>query len=286
MRYLTFWPNTDNIHGDLGWLEILFPKGEYQWHFDFVMPDDRQSRVVIIVNSWCDNNVKYTIGDLNQRISQWRSVLLVSIGDEHGLWHWKSITHPNTIIWTQLPKPNRHDSLRWLPAGPLSQYTLLSKYQNNIHNKDLDWFFSGMEKSVEWSQAIKALPGANSLYSSSLLTADDYYKSLARTKIVPCRPTDVSPETARVYDALEAGCVPIVGIYPAHPWWRWATPSIDWSRYWTGLFGENPPFPIISDLNLLGAEVQNVLNNWSEISNRVHDWWGKYKISLRETLTP
>ncbi len=141
-----------------------------------------------------------------------------------------------------------------------------------------------MEKSQEWRNAIKALPSINSFYSSDFLLTTDYYKLLARTKIIPCRPTDFSPETARVYDALEAGCIPIVGVYPAHPWWRWATPPIDWPRYWIGMFGENPPFPVIPDPTLLGATVQNTLNRWPEISKQVFNWWTNYKTALRTKL--
>ena len=284
MKHLTFWPNSDNTCGDLGWLEMLFPKDEYRWHIDFVAPEARQSQTVIIVNAWCGNSTKYTIGELNQQVSQWQKIQIVSIGDEHGLWHWRSITHPNAIIWVQFPKPNRHDDLRWLPAGPLSQYIMLSKYQDIIDDKDLDWSFSGMEKSPEWMQAMKALPAVNSFYSADLLAAEDYYRLLARTKVVPCRPTDFGPETARIYDALEAGCVPIVGVYPAHPWWRWATPPIDWPRYWTGLFGENPPFPVISDPAFLGEAVRNTLSKWPEIGAQVSDWWKKHKISLHAKL--
>lgn len=253
------------------WLEAAFPRLSNKWT-DFRTVGDG---AVVVINGAAYLKDVRDMHQLNDDLRNFQWVLLVSIGDEGSGQHLEWIDHPKSSIWVFDPKPGKHDNFHRLPAGPLQscQQFLL---QFPSKEKPRDWFFSGSVRDAAWDAAIHSLPVERGGLCPYHLGQKEYIQCLTAAKIVPCRPSWTSPETCRLYDALEAGCIPIVGVYPSenppgHRWWR--DSGFDWLHYWEYIFGERPPFPIIENAAELESVFQNTLDNWHNNAQEVFFWW-------------
>ena len=94
-------------------------------------------------------------------------------------------------------------------------------------------------------------------------------KILSSTEFLPCPNGFVHPETYRLYEALECGCIPIVeNAY----------------KYYDRLFPGNPFLKIDK-----WKESLPMLQNWStkQISNKREEcirWWNEYKFQTQEFI--
>ena len=295
--HVVFWPYFEGLVDRVCLLELAFPRQSSVWVNNF---DDfhHDSGAVVIING----SVSYvpTMRELASLTKNFKWMLLVSIGDEGSGQHFEWIERPNISIWVQEPKPGvsgtlepqgrgdgllDHDKYHRMPVGPITRiFNMLPLVQNEMKEKPLDWFCSGSIRDVAWDKATRALPvGRGNYFYSGHLSYEDYARSLASAKITVCRPTLTTPETCRVYDALEAGCIPIVGTTPCGDGW-FAKSALNWSHYWEYVLGEKPPFPVIDGPDELAGAVKEVLDNWPERSRIVSSWWKDYKIRLIHTL--
>lgn len=281
---LVFWPHSERLQDRFGYLEELFPPFEYSWIHDFKnfpsTVNSRQYGAVIIVNGAANG---IDMRQLNSQLyaSGMNWALILSFCDEGSGQHLEWIDHSNVSLWVEMPKPGKHDAWHRLPVGALPR--ILNTFSDE---RPIDWFFSGQIKDRAWDIATRQL--TNGKYVPYHMSHGDYWASLASSKVTICRPTWASPETCRVYDALEAGSVPIVGCYPSeapdgHRWWRKL--GFDWPHYWEYVLGETPPFPIIQDPKELVAVVQDQIARWTpKRSDEVRNWWSNHKQSLRMVL--
>ncbi len=300
MTHVVFWPNAHGLWEDRVTLfEQAFPKSENIWMSDFKQfhfdefghaPNFDHLGAVVIINGAVATD---GMNVLNDQIRHFKWVLLASIGDEGSGQHLEWIQHPNCSIWVQDPKPGKHDRYHRLPSYSLPQ---IAQYVPKFGiEKSIDWFFSGSKRGRRWFDAIHNLNRDNCSLYDTHLGNEEYALSLARSKVVPCRPTFATPETCRVYDALEFGCVPIVGMTPSenicehcdrednhpheHHWWRGS--GINWLQYWSYIFGENPPFPVVESYHDLAAAMNKVLADWNEDTPKLmQNWWFKQKQRL------
>ena len=279
MIHVVFWPYITNLEGRLDLLEKAFPRHSNNWVEKFSDFHHEYDGAIVVINGGCGTVPDMRV--LNDQLRNFRWVLLISIGDEGSSQHMEWIDHPSISIWVMEPKPGKHDKFHRVIAGPLSECSRLAP-PFQVEDRPLDWFFSGSVRDEEWDKAIRGLSGKSEFYTYHLGYAG-YVQRLASAKVVPCRPCLSIPETCRVYDALEAGCVPIVGTYPLLPNW-WQTFGFDWPNYWEYTLGEIPPFPIIDGPEYLPEAVEQALSAWPNNAVRVHEWWIDYKERLVKKL--
>ena len=92
---------------------------------------------------------------------------------------------------------------------------------------------------------------------------------LSSTEFIPCPNGFVHPETYRVYEALECGCIPIVeNAY----------------KYYDRLFPNNPFIKINK-----WKDAKEIINSWTknQISKKREEcklWWLKYKENIQESI--
>ena len=92
---------------------------------------------------------------------------------------------------------------------------------------------------------------------------------LASTQIVPCPNGFVHPETYRLYEALESGCIPIVeNAY----------------KYYDRLYPHNPFLKIDK-----WEEAKSIILKWDskKIEKKQEEcklWWNQYKNELQESI--
>jgi hypothetical protein len=183
----------------------------------------------------------------------------------------------------------------------------------HISDRSYRWSFAGQVKSSRsrMLRAARKIPGGkvfltNGLQDPEALDVDSYAKLLADSVFVPCPRGNVSLDTFRVYEALEAGAIPIVEdgtVAPVvvhangHPALRrfrdWFNssgrpPSIDdetegaHQSYWLEAYGSDFPCPRIHDWRNLVHVMSNI--NAEETSEHCIEWWQGYKNSLVSKL--
>lgn len=292
MTNVVFWPYFARCEERIDLFEKAFPRETNNWCHRFTDFKNYDEGAVVIMNGGgCYEQDLQGMHEMQEDLKPFRWVLLISMNDEGSGQHLEWIEHPRVKIWVQDPKPNKHNFCHRFPSWPIKGY---EKVLTSFPKQDrmLDWFFSGSMRDLAWDEQIRNLPGNGKFYDTHL-GYEGYMQHLYSSKFCPCRPCFQSPETCRVYDALEAGCIPIVGIYPAInptngvPWWP--TFGFDWPNYWEYIYGETPPFPIIKDASDLNWTFKELMNNWTpEQSQKVYDWWQtqkqKFISDLREDV--
>src|SRR5438128_265611 len=103
----------------------------------------------------------------------------------------------------------------------------------------------------------------------------EYAAHMTSAKIAPCPSGAVSPDSFRLYEALEAHAVPIADD---------VSPSYDSRGYWQMLY-PGAPFPIISDYTDLPGWIDDQLAVWPTNANRIAAWWMAEKRRMAHALT-
>lgn len=205
--------------------------------------------------------------------------LVVVIGDEASVFPTSWVMNqPNRVLWQQMPVPGfyNHAKRKLICGYPHDAQMHLANYDVMAVDRPLDWFYSGQVNHIRRRQCIEELQhlhGVGQVIQTpgfwQGLDRAVYYRRMAEAKIVPCPAGASTPDTLRVAEALEAGCVPIAdGLH-----YRIGYPR----GYWQYVFEEEPPFPIIEDWRTLQVVMDRQLADWPNNRNRCVEWWKNYK---------
>lgn len=211
---------------------------------------------------------------INKYLTTLTWALVILVGDEASVFPYEKLKHENMRSWVMHPAPQRHDEA--------TRY-LINGYPPQIHDfkekvaKEIDYYFAGQINHRRRHEMIAAMSMVNGLsgqidVSSGFaqgLDHDEYYQNLARAKIALCPSGPETPDTFRVWEALELGCVPIVERLPS----REGYPD----GFWEYLLGEAPPFVFIDSWDGIEKLLPAVLRDWKGISNRCSAWWKQRK---------
>lgn len=231
--------------------------------------------LVIIHARLHDKDIK----EVNRQLSflDWAIVFLV--GDEQNLFPYESLKHRNFKTWTMHPRPGRHKG-RFLVNGYAPDTKLLKDCRAQFTEKPLDFFFSGQmghARRDECVAAINQMPNGKVVSTKGFtqgLDHQQYFQLLASAKFAPCPSGPQMPDTFRLYEALEAGCVPIVDQGPdGYP-----------GGFWENLFGEVPPFPVVDDWGSAKGVIEELLPDWKAKSNEIGAWWQRMKRKIALNL--
>lgn len=272
---------------DQGWLERILDQTLHPHSYTFThfpkasAVPDREGAVVIIPGRW---NVEYT-SELAEEMSGLTWALIVITGDEESVFPWENL-HTNLpmdhFFWIQTPHPHKHNHNFIRPIGdfwpPSCPEIINSLFPTT---RTWNWSFSGQVNNparVECYATLRAREhnhkDGHVMKTSGFgagLSYVDYLRALCNTKIAPCPTGTFTPDTFRLYEALEAGCIPITDAGSPH------TGDIG---YWQFLFGEEPPFPLISSWKEFNGKCDALLDGWDERSREVSNWWSGYKTRI------
>lgn len=262
---------------DQGLLEDTFNKGNFNHHIGM---KDLEGGGVVVING--RTHVE-DIEKINQDISKLDWVLFIITGDEEALFPWADIKHPMKRIWVMLPRMNEHNDI---------SYRLVNGYRPDTREilkvigpqqRRLDWSFIGQNNherrelcAVVLRQLEPMYPNKCKLvetdaFGKEVVNYNEYLKTLASTKIAPCPSGIESPDSFRLYEALEAGCYPVVDAFSTNN----QAPG-----FWKYLFGESPPFPIVDYWDKFFIILPDLLNEWPNNANKVFAWWQGIKRSM------
>lgn len=278
----------DRGYWDNGLLEDLFKQGNFEHHYDFdwvndsaELPEEREGAIVII-------NGRTHIEDaeaINTDIAKLRWVLFIDTGDEEALFPWRDVKHSIMKVWIMLPRMNQHDDVSFhLPNGYRPTTHELLKYMG-AKDRNLDYFFAGQVNHERRQQCFDVLKQFEPFYKCKIVGTDGFGKEdvpydkylfdMASTKIAPCPSGVESPDNFRLYEALEAGCLPVVDAFST---------NFKTSGFWRYLFGDDIPFPIIDYWDAFPKILPGLLKDYPANANRCFAWWQRKKREMKFKL--
>lgn len=215
-------------------------------------------------------------------VERYAWLLLIVTSDEEALFDIGKIEHPNVRFWQQTPRADReYGEARLFGVGFTPHFRDLPP---DPPDKTTDVYLAGQNTHSRRQAAFNALahiPNSTSLPTVGFTQGVEphhYTEGMLAAKVAPCPAGPASPDSFRVYEALQAHCVPIADDI---------TPGYDSAGYWRMLFPDCP-FPILTDYNNLAGWVKDQLHQWPENANRVAAWWmrqkRRYTQWLREDL--
>lgn len=217
------------------------------------------------------------IDEINDELQKIKRVVLFIMADEEAKFPVEKIDHKSIEIWVQYPDPSKHNSYNKFPTGYPPQSQSILPLLNP--NKTIDIFFSGqmthkrrievVNKLNEWVAVGNTADVVPTRGFTQGLKPDDYYKRLLAAKIAPCPAGTITPDSFRVFEALESMCVVLADNKNSQG---------TVSDYWNWLFGSEPQFTTVDDWNssLIGYS-QEALENWPGNAHQQTAWWIKWK---------
>jgi hypothetical protein len=270
-------------YGNTGLLNEMFDAME---DYNFIhgstfqeSPKDSRGAVVVVHGGHETGRENEILGDVNTL--KW--TVIIVFGDEEGTFNTQMLQAPNRKLWQQTPIPGKHDFCdRFLICGyPCDTQRELKKLENT--QKTVDWFFSGQishSRRHLCAQFMQNVP--NGIFNRTAgfnqgLARSEYFSQMAKAKIVPCPGGPATPDTIRLAEALESGCIPIADDVPGT--------RARYSRsYWRYVLKQEPPFPILTDWAEAPSIVAKEIAAFPERITKVQAWWKEYKRSMQDWL--
>lgn len=234
-------------------------------------PDTAGVTVVIPGRYWANRTAEIT-----QAIARYSWVLAFRCGDEEDLLDISEIHHPNIRWWTQSPRHERGG--RFLPLGYTPHFSAMP---TSLPDKTRDVVLVGQCTHERRRHAFDALARvARTKYVQATdgftrgLPAPEYRNLMVGAKVAPCPAGPASPDTFRVYEALEAHTIPIVDDL---------TPGYDSRGYWQRMF-PGSPLPTLTNYIDLPGYIDDALRDWPRTANRITSWWMSQKRQMAAAL--
>lgn len=166
-----------------------------------------------------------------------------------------------------------------LPLGFTTGYMNNEGHVNLSDKRDISTVFIGQTKSDRQTLIDSISDIENSFIHltkawgcSTSLSFDKVIDIYKRTRFVPCPMGNISPETLRLFEALEWGCVPVTKIYR----------GLDYYKY---IFGDHP-LPLINEWSEMKYLIEKL--NSGELDNlilSINVWYRNMMNSVSEKVS-
>jgi hypothetical protein len=211
--------------------------------------------------------------DITVAISRYDWVLAVLTSDEESTLDIGAVTHPNLRWWIQSPRIGRdYGNARLIGLGFTPH---CARFDAPPPHKNLDLFLAAQRTHQRRDSAFSALEQirlshvmvhASDGFSRGL-PAPAYAAAMKTAKVAPAPAGPATPDTFRVYEALQAHAVPIADD---------VTPGHDSAGFWRRVFPD-APFPVLADYATMTVHVDHIVSTWPTMANRVAAWWIRQK---------
>lgn len=254
----------------------LYPTGLEFRHFDGY-PNTDGAVLVVPGRYWYEHT-----GQISEALERYKWVLAFRTGDEEDLFDVNKIIHPAIRWWVQTPRTNGdYGTARLFGVGYPPHFNALPA---EPPEKSLDLFLSAQNTHPRRQAAFDVLESGERRTINETrgftdgFNADNYATLMVNTKVAPAPAGPESPDTFRLYEALESHCVPVADD---------VTNRYDSRGYWRMLFPDCP-FPVLTHYSDLAGYIQDQLEVWPRNANRITAWWmrqkRRYAHWLREDL--
>ena len=289
---------------EYGWICALLDGFALRHHADDRFEETAPTPLVVLEGDAYDTDQVRCY--LRRLATDERSVGLLHIGDEFRRAD-LSIYDDAAFVYRNYWRPTMqaYPQCRYLPLGVNCPLDLFS--QMPFPDRTYRWSFAGQRKGPR-QQMIETIAGQSDGYLlvnddfNSGLSKETYAQLLADTKVVLCPRGFAATESYRVYEALEAGAIPLVEDDGGTDLWRehmglsstWRalkggpTYWYDLARrsrrpsYWQSAYEPDFPCPRI----YRWENVRDVLDrlDLASLAEQVGQWWTAYKSALRRRI--
>jgi len=201
-------------------------------------------------------------------------IFLIHLGDETGIYDLYPIYNNCNHVWRTFCS-GRYFNNKKVDCFPIGYK---AGVETNINSKErkYKWAFIGTPHKSSRHDLLFQLSNIQPSFSyktkkfnKKILNVKEMTGILSQTEFIPCPNGFVHPETYRVYEALECGCIPIVeNAY----------------NYYDRLFPNNPFIKIDK-----WKDAKEIINRWTknQIKKKREEcelWWLKYKENIQESV--
>jgi len=249
------------------WIYEILGKIKYK----IILSEDEleQNDILIIIDSSIEEK-ENLYEKLNLICSK---IFLFHLGDEPGIYDFSNIYNKCSNVWRTFcsNKYFKDNKVKCIPIGYKS-----GVINNKEKKRKYKWSFVGTPHKSSRHDLLFQLSEIKPFYThitkkfdENIISVDQMNEVLSSSHFMPCPNGFVHPETYRIYEALECGCIPIVeNAY----------------NYYSRLFPKNPFIAVNKWL-----DAKNTIKNWKE--NQIEEkrneciaWWQDYKIFLKDLI--
>lgn len=278
---------------DFGLIKQIFDDLGYDYSEDYDRFEYGMTGGIVVIPA------RHHVGmelDVDRELGKLPWAKLILIGDEEGSFDVDKIVGAKTDIIVQNPRPDKHELYKRLGTGfpaHMANTTL-----REVPTKHLDYFFAGQStfhaphlsppmnvnhRRREMAEQLEKIPDQGELFRSEGFTQglshETYYHYMGAAKVAPCPSGPELPDTFRMYEALEMGCVPI-----ADEITETMKRREDFQGYWTWFWGEEPPYPVIRNYADLNGYINDCVEQYPDLNNKCQAWWYQKKWELKDDL--
>ena len=250
------------------------PEFVHEVHDDFVPWHPGDGGAVVVVPARY-----FTPAEVTAAIAALPWCVLVLTSDEESTFDHTAVVHPQVRTWVMTPRPGVHEpGGRYLGEGCHASTSPILAGMGRPAFRNHDVVFRGQvthEHRVAMMDAVAALPATLDVdveATESFMAGrplPEYLAALTNARVALCPSGPATPDSFRLYEALEAGCVPIV---------EDRCPGWPEGGYWSLLYPQGVPFPVVSDWgDELAKTVEHVLADWEPLATRCQAWWLQQK---------
>ena len=264
----SFWGNYHFINST-SWIYTIIEQTKYEI-IDHVNKIDEKDQLIIIDSQLSIKKELYE--KLSKKCS---SIYLIHLGDEGGTEDTNLVYNYCKHVWRTfgLPKYFNNDKITCIPIG----YKSGPNFQNKeIIKRKFLWSFMGTIHGasrydlIHQNQNLKPnfINKTSSFASGESLDSEKYYEILYDSIFIMVPHGYIHPESYRLYETLEAGCVPII----ENP-----------HNFYDNFLPKNPLIKINlwKESSEIIKKLFNDKNKLKEKSNEINLWWKNYKKNLQ-----
>ena len=225
--------------------------------------------ILIIVDSNPENKIEL----YNKLKLACSKILLFHLGDEGGSYDLTEIYNKcNYVLRTFCSnKYFKNNQVKCIPIGYKSG--IIDKQKNKRKYK---WAFTGTpHKSsrhdllFQFSDIKPFFCHKTERFNTKIISVEEMSEVLSATEFLPCPNGFFHPETYRLYEALQCGCIPIVE---------------DAYKYYDRLFPNNPFIKVGKWVDAKPMIMGWKKNQIEEKQKECRSWWNDYKTDLQELV--
>jgi hypothetical protein len=219
------------------------------------------------------------VNQISEAISRFDWVLAMRVGDEENLFDPDRVVHPNLKWWVQTPKVGftYPEGSRFFGVGFPPHFNELIQQP-----RDTDVFLSAQnthQRRRECFTALATVQRINAMVNptdgfTKGMDRDEYALWMCAAKVAPAPSGPQSPDSFRLFEALEAHTVPIADDL---------APGEEADGYWQTVFPD-APFPILKTYVQLPGYVRDQLGMWPANANQITAWWIRQKREMARWL--
>ena len=220
----------------------------------------------------------YTPDEVNALISDLPWVALILTSDEESTLDATALRHPAMRLWVMTPRPGKtyphgtrfigeghrpgtRATLR--DIGNLARTTDVFLSAQDTHRRRHELFDTLEATTKPFRMDLNRTPGFDQGHDRT-----EYLRRMAAAKIAPCPSGPATPDSFRLFEALEAGTVPLAdqtapGTYPERGYWD--------------MVYEGAPFELVAHWHEAEKYIQANLHAWPGNADRCSAWWQQTK---------